>query len=238
MENVVSGNALSPRTTPAPHLPRRAVVVVALLALVVLAWRLAFTPPPRPAGGVRLFDADLMADLEQEAWEAYYLRQWPRLFDKLLRITQHQFGLAPAPALYAAALATRAQVSFAQHGAEGGDAQRDMETCYRFVKDSMGGSYDPARAAELEVRWWVIHRQRDQYPDDRALVGALADLYAEVYQVPAERMMEAAAARAGAMRYSDQWITEGKQVPNPLLGQVRDALRRSYHALNAGITGS
>jgi hypothetical protein len=88
------------------------------------------------------------------------------------------------------------------------------------------------RAAALEINWWAVHRNRDQYPDSSALAQALADLYAEVYRLPAEAALPAGEHRARAMDLSDQWIREGKAHDSPLLGQVRDELVQSYQALH------
>jgi hypothetical protein len=45
----------------------------------------------------------------------------------------------------------------------------------------------------------------------------------------------AAEQRALAMRYSDQWVSEGCQLESPLIGEERAALVRSYAALLAAV---
>jgi hypothetical protein len=95
-----------------------------------------------------------------------------------------------------------------------------MRTFYDFIKAPVGGYYDVDRATELEVNWWAVHRNRDQYPDRTAHAEALAVLSAEVYQLPIERMVPAAALRAEAMDLSDQWIREGKLTDSPLLTRM------------------
>jgi len=43
--------------------------------------------------------------------------------------------------------------------------------------------------SQLELEWWIIHRERERHePGD--LARALAELQAEVYQLPVERLLE------------------------------------------------
>lgn len=211
-----------------------AFLIVGVLALIAaFAGYSAATAPRMTPGRTPLtaFEPQTVGRLEQQAWAAYYYRQWPQLFDLLLRLSRSQFGLSLPQALYASYMATQAQVVFAQQGDGDGLAEDWMRRFYEYVRDPVGGRYDPRRAAELEVRWWVVHRQRDRYPNCSALAAALAATYGEVYQVPAERTLPAAEARAEAMDLSDQWNREGKDPNSPLLGQISDLLVQSYSAL-------
>jgi hypothetical protein len=95
-------------------------------------------------------------------------------------------------------------------------------------------------AARLEVEWWRIHRelQRERpQDDDGPLVDALAALYAFVYAVPADDVRRAAEERVRAMRLSDRWVGEGRDLASPLVAEERAALVRSYAALLAGVHG-
>ena len=67
---------------------------------------------------------------------------------------------------------------------------------------------------------------------------ALADTYAEVYQLPAQRMLPAVGARAAAMDLSDQWIREGKDPNSPLLEQIATLLVRSYRSLSEAVAAT
>ncbi len=154
---------------------------------------------------------------------------WPTLFDLLLRLTRGQFGLMLPGAVYASYLGTQAQVVWARQGAHDGLAEAYMRRFYAYIREPANGPYDPATAAALEVNWWAVHRNRDQYPDRTAL--ALATTYAEVYQAPAARMLPAGDARAAAMDLSDQWIREGKDPNSPLLEEIAALLTQSYRSL-------
>jgi len=65
------------------------------------------------------------------------------------------------------------------------------------------------------VAWWreyrVLQRERAD-ADEAALVTALADLYAYVYQRPVQHLLAPAQDRAMAMRVSDAWVADGCRI--------------------------
>ena len=210
-------------------------VVVALI-LVIVGYAIATTPTAIPGRSpLTAFDPETVGRLEQRAWAQYYWRQWPQLFDTLLRMTRSTFGLSLPQAVYASYVNTEAQLTWARQGAQDGKAEELMREFYEFVREPIGGKYDAAKAAKLEVNWWAVHRNRNQYPDHSALAQALADTYAEVYRLPAERMLPAGEARAAAMDLSDQWIREGKDPESPLLEQIATLLVQSYRSLSDAV---
>jgi hypothetical protein len=90
---------------------------------------------------------------------------------------------------------------------------------------------DPARAAELEVNWWHVHRQHRHDPavsgDD--LVAALVDLYANTYDAEPSRTPRS---RTGSRRWTTRCVvSNGCSLADPLLGKERLALVASYTAL-------
>jgi hypothetical protein len=210
--------------------------VLGALLLLIAGYGVATTPPAVPGRTpLTAFDPETVGRLEQRAWAAYYYRQWPQLFDLLLRLTRGQFGLSLPQAVYASYVGTQAQVVWARQGAQDGLAEEYMRRFYEYVREPTGGHYDSAKAAQLEVNWWAVHRNREQYPDHSALAQALADTYAEVYQMPAERLLAAGEARAAAMDLSDQWIREGKDPNSPLLEEIATLLVQSYQSLSDAV---
>ena len=117
-------------------------------------------------------------------------------------------------------------------------ARRAMQRFYELVKRQHHDPFDPARAAELEVEWWRVHREHQhagEGADERPLVQALAALYAHVYAVPEDDVRGAARERALAMDYSDAWVQQGCRLDSPLVEQERAALVRSYAGLLAAV---
>ena len=190
-----------------------------------------------PVKAHRSFDPRLVGRLECAAWVAYYRREWPAFLRAAIALTRRTFGLPWPATIYGAWLVLRANQlwsPFPDNDPDG--AQRAMERFYRLVKRRHGEVFDPAVAARLEVQWWRVHRdhQHNGAADDQGpLIDALAALYAYVYGAAESEFRLAAQQRALAMRYSDQWVRDGCELPSPLVDQERAALVRSYAGLLA-----
>ena len=113
-----------------------------------------------------------------------------------------------------------------------------MRRFYALVRLSHGEPASPAKAAELEVDWWRVHRQV-QYStpgvvaDD--LVESVTRLYCYLFGEPEAEIRPTAMHRVRAMGLSDQWVREGCLPGSPLLPLVRAALVRTYAALLAAV---
>ncbi len=190
-------------------------------------------------GPHRAFDPRRVGKLECDAWVTYYRRDWLRFLRAAVDLTRHAFGLPWRASLYGAWLVLRANMQWAPR--ENNDpvgAKLTMQRFYAMIKHHYQESYDPVVAADLEVEWWRVHRLH-QYGHDgvkeEALVDALCTLYAYVYGRNKAEMRRAAEQRALAMRFSDLWVSEGRQLPSPLVDEVRAALVRSYAALLSAV---
>src|SRR6059058_4770415 len=149
----------------------------------------------------RSFDPRRVGSLECDAWVAYYRREWLVFLRAAIGLTRQTFGLPWPQTLWGAWLVLRANqlwAPFPDNDPEG--ARRTMERFYRMVARRYGESYDPRRAAELEVEWWRVHRQHQHDPnvERSALDAALAELYAYAYGVPLDSVQVAARERAAA----------------------------------------
>jgi hypothetical protein len=166
-------------------------------------WAVAELVRPRRVD-IRSFDPDEVARLETAMWRSYYDRRRLPLFGQLVALLQGQFQLQPLRALTLAGLAARAAAVF-QVGA-GHDHYRRalpyLEGYYRAIRAVSDVPFDPERAAALELEWWIVHREAELHPPGD-LEHALADLAAELYQVPAERLGTHASRRAEAMTIRD-----------------------------------
>jgi hypothetical protein len=186
----------------------------------------------------RSFDPRRVGSLECDAWVAYYRREWVTLLRASIGLTRHMFGLPWLETLWGAWLVLRANQLWAPFPDNDPDGARNtMGRFYRMVARRYGETFDPARAAELEVEWWRVHRhhQHDERPENRSLVDALTALYSYVYTVPVDDVRVAAQERAAAMDDSDRWVREGRDPASPLIEQERAALVRSYAALLAAV---
>ena len=167
-------------------------------------WAAAELVRPRRTD-IRVFDPDEVARLETAMWRSYYDRRRLPLFGQLVSLLQGQFHLQPLRAVAMAGLAARAAAVF-QVGSSHDDYRRALpylERYYAGIRTVSQVPFDPRRAAALELEWWIVHREVDDHPPGD-LEHALAELAAELYQVPAERLWTHAARRAEAMTIRDR----------------------------------
>jgi hypothetical protein len=182
----------------------------------------------------RDFDPVALGRLETQAWASYYRREWARALRSFVGMVDEGFGLGPSLTLVAAWHVLRANQAWAPvPDNDPGAARAAMRRFYRVVVAHTDLRFDPARAAELEVEWWRLHRahQRNDAATRADLERALVDLYAHVYAAPPESLHEAARLRAEAMDLSDAWVAAGCDLADSRLAAERRALVASYAAL-------
>jgi hypothetical protein len=183
---------------------------------------------------IRAFDPDEVARLETDMWRSYYHRRRLPLFGQLVALLRGQFGLPRARSPATAFLAARAAAVF-QVGHDHADYQRalpDLERYYAAILAVSETPFDAARAARLELDWWIVHRETaEQAPGPGRLERALAGLAAELYQVPAERLGVHAERRAEAMTIRDQRAQEPGGVAEADWDRIQSLLRLAWRAL-------
>ena len=187
---------------------------------------------------LRSFDPVRLADLEYRAWVGYYLRNWPQVLMASFRLVRMGFGMDWHRTLHGAWLALRAIQLWAPYPDNHPNRARAyMRRFYALVRLTYGEPANPARAAELEVDWWRVHREA-QYGlgsshDD--LIESITRLYSYLYGEPEAELRPAAMHRAQAMELSDQWVKQGCRPDSPLLPLEHAALVRAYAALLSAV---
>jgi hypothetical protein len=190
----------------------------------------------RPGNPARHFDPRKLAHYETQNYVAYYQKDWLRLLRVSVGMVRQTFGLSWLQAVYAAYLVARGEIAFAPFpDNDVPAAEAWMRRFYQFIKRIHREDIDVARAAQLEVNWWIVHRKLFGNADNRELVNAVRDLYAEAYGIEPAKVEEAAALRAQGMLYSDLWVNAGKPSDSPLLAQEEEALYKGYEALKQAI---
>jgi hypothetical protein len=188
---------------------------------------------------MRSFDPRAVGRLECRAWETYYRRQWLRCLATFVVLVRAAFRMSWPRTLAGAWLVLRANMNWAPFpDNDPAAARRLMTRFYRLLLASEGASFDPVRAAALEVEWWRAHREAQHGAGPgahEALVGALRELYAYTYGADPEAVRPAAELRAEAMDVSDRWVAAGCDPKAPALAEERALLVRSYAALLAAV---
>lgn len=149
---------------------------------------------------IRSFDPNAVGRLETAMWRSYYDKEKLRLFTQLAELMRTQYRFPFLRSYVAGYQAAKAAFVF-KDGLNRADYEKALPNLVRFytaIRRVSNRSFDAERAARLELEWWIIHRERASHPAVD-LERALADLPAEVYGVPVERLMEHARLRAEAM---------------------------------------
>jgi hypothetical protein len=189
--------------------------------------------------GPRTFDPVVLGHRETEAWASYYRHEWGRALRAFVGMIGEGFGLGPRRTLVAAWYVLRANQAWAPVPDNDPAAARHwMQRFYALVAAHSDLAVDPVRAAELEVRWWHVHRahQYDPTVAREELEQAVVDLYLHVYGSDVESMTPAARWRVEAMDLSDRWVAAGCDRDDPLLAAERRALVASYSALRDAVS--
>ncbi len=204
------------------------------LILLLAAW-VAYDLYSSSRTSLRDFDADEVARLDTAMWRSYYSRQRAQLFAQLGELLRTQYRLPFWRSNAVAYRAAKAAFVF-KDGHSRADYERalpDLVSFYNSIRSVSDTDFDPERAARLELEWWIVHRERKQHPAGD-LERALADLEAELYRVPAERLMEHARLRAEAMEIRDTKAEQGG-VTEEDWKKIDELLHQSWRSLHAAV---
>jgi len=222
------------RQSSAPAKPRRKRSKIKWIILSVIAIGLLYAVydlfAPRTSH-LRSFNPDEVAQIETAMWRSYYSRERFKLFNQLSELLRSEYNLPYLRSKWVAYKAAKAAFVF-KDGRNRDDYEKalpQLESFYSDIRRVSDIPFDVARAARLEVEWWIIHRERASHqPGD--LAKALADLQAEIFQMPADRFMEHAELRAKAMSIRDTKAEEGG-VTEQDWAEIDELLHASWRAL-------
>jgi len=218
--------------------PKRAkTIIVRLLAvaLILLICGVVFDLYYPRRSHLREFDADEVARLETAMWRSYYEKQRLRLFSQLAELTRTQYNMPLVRSNQVAYHAANAAFVFKQgkQTSEYEKALPDLVKFYTEIRKLSDIPFDVDRVARLELEWWIIHRQRAEHaPSD--LARALAELQAEIYRVPIDRVLEHGRLRAEAMMIRDSKAEAGG-VTEADWARINELLKESWRSLAAAV---
>ena len=189
---------------------------------------------PRPAAR---FDPDRLAYLEAAGWRANYDRQWAKLLWLVLELNHEQFGLPWPRALQAAYCITRASVAWVPKDHDL-DAVRRYIRAYYVVASRYGRGLEalsPERAAELELRYWIVHRDLSGRSEGEKgpLEEALAELHACLFDVAPDVARSSGVSRARACDTVDLITSRRSPDVENDWARVERYLREAYRQVAA-----
>ncbi|HLG70177.1 MAG TPA: hypothetical protein VK009_07105 [Chloroflexota bacterium] len=169
-----------------------------------------------------------LAYLETAIWKAYYDRRWLAVLWLTLQLVHEQFHLSWLQAIRASYCTTRAAVAWAPVDHDVAKVRRYLARFYE-----LAGVRDPRRVAELELRYWIVHRDLSGQPESEKgpLEDSLAELHAALFGLPVEQTRTSGIARARAADTVDE-ITSGRSQDVPAdWAKVETYLREAYGSL-------
>jgi hypothetical protein len=178
------------------------------------------------------FNPDAVAYAEAEGWRAYYDRRWVRLLSLMVALCQYQFRIPFPLSLLAAYYVIRASAEWVPIHHDARMVRWFLERFYRLARRYSGLPFDPARAADLELRYFAVHRRDTANPDKSALIDALTDLHAELLQLPPERVRESAAYRVQAAVLVDGITSHTSRDVEGDWARLEELLRQCYRSMS------
>ncbi|HJQ34867.1 MAG TPA: hypothetical protein VJ866_22140 [Pyrinomonadaceae bacterium] len=231
-ETVQADTAVKPVTR--RRVLKRVLTFTAALVILLAAWVAYDLYSPRQTS-MRQFDPEEVARLDTAMWRSYYSRERARMFWQLGELLRTQYRLPLWRSNAVAFRAAKAAFVF-KDGHSRADYERalpDLVSFYRSIREVSDTDFDVERAARLELEWWIVHRERRTHaPGD--LERALAELQAELFRVPAERLAEHARLRAEAMEIRDTKAEQGG-VTEEDWKRIDELLHQSWRSLHAAV---
>ena len=180
---------------------------------------------------IRDFDPDEVARLDNAMWRSYYAKEPVRMFLQLSELLRSQYHFPYLKSHLVAYHAAKAAFIFKK-----GSARTDYEQAlpnliqyYSYLYNVSTTPFDVKRTSELELEWWIVHRQRDKHkPGD--LGRAVAEAAAEFYKVSEDSLMEYGQFRAEAMTIGDDKAKEAG-VSEADWTRIESLLHESYRSL-------
>jgi hypothetical protein len=210
------------------HISWGRVILVILAALVLYAGVDLFWPFHRD---LRQFDPRVTAALETQMWRSYYDNESAQLFFEISQLLRTQFHFPFLRSYRTAYFAARAASIFKE-----GTNRRDYVKALPALNSFFGAirgigniSFNVQRVAKLELEWWIVHRERNDYPPG-ALQQACAEEAAALYRVSPDSTKEHGRLRAAAMIIRDARAASGEITDKDWM-LIESLLEGSYESL-------
>jgi len=205
----------------------RIFLVLVLLALAVAGY--AFWP--RQAD-LRDFDADAVARLETGMWRDYYSHDYKTLATRLYALYHDIYRFSPADSARLAVYSGKAAQLF-QPTTNRDEAQVALPmlvSYYTLLRDHGGETFDPEKAAEMELDWWQLRREKiapEQYGN------VIAQVDEEIFKAHNDHVTKSAQIRAAMMRYRDD--RRDGHMQDEDWAHIEQNLIESYRELKTGV---
>ena len=177
------------------------------------------------------FNPDQVAYYEVAGWKAYYDHAWLRLLRLVIALVREQFHI-PFPAyLLAAYYITRASAAWVPVDHDLKKVQTYLEKFYQLARRYSGLKFDAAYVAELEIRYWIVHRELVGNPDKAEFTAAMIDLHSAIFGISKDAASESGEQRVQANVILDTITGRTSQDPANDWLKCEEHLRRCYQSI-------
>jgi hypothetical protein len=181
------------------------------------------------------FDADQVAHFETVGWRANYARNWLYMLYLVVRLLQAQFHMNLWDSLRGAYYITRASIAWVPIDHDLDLVRAYLVKFYTVARQSSGMRYHPVQVADLELKYWVVHREWSGKADKTALVQSLAELHAGIFGSSVEAMRPSAENRAAAATTVDLITSKQSKDIEADYRRIEEYLRKAYRQINEAI---
>jgi hypothetical protein len=176
--------------------------------------------------------ADRIAELEAGGWRAYYDRDWPRVIRLMVALNQEQFHIPFPLSVVAAVHVAQASVAWAPVDHDEAAVRRHLRRFYRMALRWSDLNFDPRRATDLEVGYWVEHRRLLGNADKTTFVDAMAALHAHLFGLTSDQLRESAEWRVRANTTVDLITSGESENPESDWRTLEEELRECYRSID------
>lgn len=163
---------------------------------------------------LREFDAEKLAHYDTAMWRAYYGHRFFVLMYLFTRTLRAQFGFTWFRAAKAAFYSGRGAARFRKNASsqDYSSTLTDLQVFFGLIDSYTTEHFDTKLAAELELKWWLIHRYPKRHTE--TLNDGLAAAMGVVYSVEPKMLADYADNRAKAMHVRDVATWQTKTEPD------------------------
>ena len=181
------------------------------------------------------FNPDRIAYFEAAGWRAYYDRKWLRLLSLIVSLCQEQFRIPFPASLLAAYYVTRASIAWVPLDHDERVVQAHYEKFYHLARRYSGLTFDPARAAALELKYNYVHRKLSGKPDNTEFIQTMTELHSVIFGISPEQARESAELRVLANNTVDLITSKTSTDVEGDWAKLEDYLRQCYHSIQRAL---
>jgi hypothetical protein len=149
----------------------------------------------------------------------------------MVQLNQEQFHIPFPLSVVAAYHVARGSIAWVPVKNDPQIVRAHFTRFYRIARRWSGMGFEPRRAADLEIGYWIEHRRLAGNPDKSTFVDAMTSLHSHLFNLPPERMRESAEWRIKANNTVDLITGKVSKEPEADWAKLEEELRQCYRSI-------